>query len=91
MTEKQIKEFIKEEVQKMTIQKVVKTYTPGEVVILNVEVGDMPKEDVYNLCKSLKEICCEQGLDNIIIAPTQEGKNRVTATTVKQEISYELK
>jgi len=85
MTDKQIKEFIKEEVQKMTIQKVVKTYTPGEVVILNVEVGKMPKEDVYNLCKRLKEICYEQGLNDIIIAPTQEGRNMVTATTVKQE------
>lgn len=47
--------------------------------ILNVEVGDMPKEQVYKMLIHLKKIMDDKNITNVIYVPVfNNGKGRIS-------------
>ena len=80
-----LKCFIELETEKFVIQKCSKELKEGEILVVNVEVGDMPKEQVFNYITGLKERFESAGLKNVIFTATNEGKGVLTLETIKEE------
>ena len=80
-----LKCLIELETEKFIIQKCTKELGEGEILVVSVEVGDMPKEAVFNYITGLKERFESAGLKNIIFTATCEGKGVLTLETVKEK------
>ena len=57
--------------------------TKNEAYIVEVEVGDMPKESVYQFLNALSEKFTDIGLQNAIFVPTCHGAGKFTFFRVK--------
>ena len=57
--------------------------TKNEAYIVEVEVGDMPKENVYQFLTALSEKFTDIGLQNTIFVPTCHGAGKFTFFRVK--------
>ena len=57
--------------------------TKNEAYIVEVEVGDMPKESVYQFLNALAEKFTSFGLQDTIFVPTCHGAGKFTFFRVK--------
>ena len=62
----------------------------NESYIAEIEVGDMPKEQVVRFCSVLSEKFKEVGLQNTIIVPTCRGIGKFTFFRVKDKRVFEV-
>ena len=80
-----IKCFVELEVEKFVIQKCAKTLEEGEILVVSVEVGDLPMEAVKSYIIGLKAKFEEAGIKDILFTATNNGKGVLTLETVKEK------
>lgn len=79
-----IKALIKNEVEKYVISKCSEELESGELLIVNVEIGEMPKEAVKNILDGLKERFNEAGISKVIFTATRNGEGIITTKKIKE-------
>ena len=84
MEDKDIKSHIKKEVEKYVIKKCSTELEDGELLLVNLEVGEMPKEEVVKILMHLKELFADQGITKAIFVPTVNGEGTVNVTKIKE-------
>jgi len=63
----------------------VKELTKNEAYIVEVEVGDMPKEAVYKFLTAISDNFKTMGLQNTLLIPTSNGVGKFTFFRVKDK------
>lgn len=69
----------------------VKELSKDKAYILQVEVGNMPREQVMAFLKNLSEKIKELGLEKFVIIPTHEGISALTFYEIKDDKLAEVK
>ena len=70
---------------------VVNELSKDKAYIIQVEVGDMPKEYVRNFLLNLSEKIKEIGLEKFVITPTHNGNASLTFFEIKEDNLVEVK
>lgn len=70
---------------------VVNELSKDKAYILQVEVGNMPREQVMTFLKNLSEKIKELGLEKFVIIPTHEGISALTFYEIKDNKLAEVK
>lgn len=79
---KQIKELEKQEIiKKYDIQ--LTELLEDNTYIIEIEVGDMPKEEIFNVCSKIKQCFDNIGVSKSIIVPTYSGKRTISIFKLK--------
>lgn len=80
---KQIKELEKQEIiTKYDIQ--LTEFLEGDGYVIEIEVGDMPKEEIFNVCSKIKQCFDNIGVSKSIIVPTRNGECILTISKIKK-------
>lgn len=56
--------------------------------IVNIEVGNMPLDQVEVLCKKVKEKLQQMGFVQFVLMPCRDGKPSMTFTEIKDHPDY---
>ena len=85
----------------MTKEKLIEILQAGDTVVnelstdkaylIQVEVGDMPKEYIGNFLKHLADKLKELGLEKFAVTPIQKGINTLTFYEIKNDNLVEVK
>lgn len=78
-----LKILIKNEVEKYVISKCSEELEPGEMLVVNIEVGDRPAEEIQNILNGLKDKFKEAGITHVIFVATRHGEGIVTLNKIK--------
>lgn len=70
---------------------VVNELSKDKAYILQVEVGNMPREQVMTFLKNLSEKIKELGLEKFVIIPTHDGISALTFYEIKDDKLAEVK
>lgn len=70
---------------------VVNELSKDKAYILQVEVGNMPREQVMNFLKTLSREIRELGLEKFVIMPTYKGISALTFYEIKDDKLAEIK
>ena len=70
---------------------VVNELSKDKAYILQVEVGNMPREQVMTFLKTLSEEIKELGLEKFVIMPTYNGISALTFYEIKDDKLAEVK
>lgn len=68
----------------------VKELTKGHTYIIQVEIGDMPKEQTINYLTRLSEKLKELGLADFLITPTSNGQGVLKFYELKDRKLFEV-
>ena len=66
----------------------VATIDSTKAYIVNVEVGNTPKDVVEKLCTRVRDKLIEMGFQQFIIMPCQNGVGMMTFTEIKNHPGY---
>lgn len=83
-TAQTIKTLIKNEVEKYVISKCTSELEDGEMLVVNVEVGDLPQEAIAGILTGLKSQFEGAGITKSIFTATRHGEGIVTFNKIKE-------
>lgn len=82
-----VKDLTQEEIEDLSIVDSYISQHPESAYILQVEVGDMPKDKIVEFCYSLKSGLEQNlGLTKFMIIPTSNGRGRISLLNIKDYV-----
>lgn len=84
MTRDEVIQIVKEEMPQIIVNQLTSQgIKDDEVYLINVEVGDSPKEQVQNILNLIKVNLKKVGLNKFVLVPMYNGKLKVKVKVIE--------